>query len=327
MKSLHYLLGAAALCCAAVAQAQTKWDMPVSWPDNNFHTRNAVKFADTVRERTDGRVDITVHSGGALGLKGPESLRAVRDGIVPIAEMNLSQQSGDMPLLSLETMPFLVRTPAELKTLYSISRGTIETALENANQKLIYVVPWPSQMIFTQKPIAKLDDLKGLRIRTTDRNNSDMMQRFGMSPLAMPYSDLIPALATGNVQAVQTSAPTAVDFKFWEFMKNGLHTNHTWSSNMVTVNLDSWNKLSAADQKLILDIGKELEPSFWQASLDADTEAQKTVKSHGVTITEPTPELLAQMETATRSLWDAFIEKVPAAKEPLNKYLKAIGRQ
>src|SRR5690606_22916937 len=161
---------------------------------------NAKTFAQTVKERSNGRVDITVHSGGALGLKGPEVLRAVRDGIVPIAEMNLSQQSGDMPLLSLETMPFLVRTSDELKTLYSFSRPAIEKALLQANQKLIYVVPWPSQMIFTKNPVKQLDDLKGVRIRTTDRNNSDMMERLGMSPLAMPYSDLIPALATGHVQ-------------------------------------------------------------------------------------------------------------------------------
>lgn len=324
---LRSVFAISAVCTASFASAQVKWDLPVAWPINNFHTKNALAFAQTVKERTNGRVVITVHPGGSLGLKGPETLRAVRDGIVPIAEMFLSQQSGDMPFLSVETMPFLVRSPEELQTLYKIILPRIERMLAGYNQKMIYIAPWPSQMIFTAKPATKQDDLKGVKIRTTDRNNGEMMEALGMAPVAMPISDLMPALASGAVQGVQTSAPTAVDLKLWEFVKNALHTNHSWSSNMVTVNLEKFKALSPADQKIIEDVGRELQPKFWQNSIDADREGQKRIVEQGIKITPLSPEALAQMEKTTRPIWENFMKRVPAAREPINEYLKAVGRK
>lgn len=317
----------AGLCVASLASAQVKWDLPVAWPVNNFHTRNAVAFAQAVKERTAGRVLITVHPGGSLGLKGPETLRAVRDGIVPIAEMFLSQQSGDMPFLSIETMPFLVRSPDELRTLYRITMPRMERMLATYNQKLIYLAPWPSQMIFTRNPAGRQEDLKGVKIRTTDRNNAEMMEALGMAPVALPISDLMPALASGAVQGVQTSAPTAADLKLWEFVKNGLQTNHSWSSNMVTVNLDKWKALSAADQKIIEEVGREMQPKFWQASLDADREGLKVIAAQGVKIVPLSPAVLAQMEETTRPIWDSFMNRVPTARDVINEYLAAVGRK
>jgi TRAP-type C4-dicarboxylate transport system substrate-binding protein len=317
----------AGLCASSFAMSQVKWDLPIAWTVSNYHTQNAMAFANAVKERTQGRVVITVHPGGALGLKGPETLRAVRDGIVPIAEMFLSQQSGDLPFLSIESMPFLVRSPEELATLYKITMPRMERLLAGFNQKLIYIVPWPSQMIYTRNaPVLRQDDLKGLKIRTTDRNNADMMTALGMSPVALPVSDLVPALAAGTVQAIQTSAPLIMDLKLWEFVKFGLYTNHSWSSNMVTVNLDKWKQLSAADQKAIEDLGREMQPKFWQISINTDKEAQKVLAERGVKISPLSADALAQMEKTTRPLWNTFMDRVPAAREPMNEYLKAVGR-
>lgn len=317
----------AAFCVAPVASAQVKWDLPIAWPPSNYHTKNAIAFAEAVKERTNGRVVITVHPGGSLGLKGPETLRAVRDGIVPIAEMYLSQQSGEIPFLSIETMPFLVRSPDELRKLYSITMPRMERMLASYNQKMIYLVPWPSQMIFTKNPASRQEDLKGVKIRTTDRNNGQMMEALGMSAVAMPASDLIPALASGTVQGVQTSAPLAAELKLHEFVKYALQTNHSWSSNMVTVNLDKWKELSPADQKIIEEIGREMQPKFWQTSLDADREGQKIITEHGVKLTPLTPEVLAQMEKTTRPIWDTFMKRVPGTREAIEEYLKVVGRK
>lgn len=322
-RSLVSLVAGAMLAAgfAPATAAPTKWDLSIAWPAGNFHTINVITFADEIRKRTGGQVDVTVHPGGALGLKGPESLRAVRDGIVPIAEMNLSQQSGDMPLLSLETLPFLIRSQGELGEYYAVARPEIERQLARFKQKLLYIVPWPSQFLFTKGPVAKYDDLKGIKIRTTDRNNAETMERMGMSSVTMPYSDLIPAVGTGAVNAVQTSAPTAVDFKFWEFLGHGVHTNHTWSSNMVTVNIDKWNALPAEHRATIEAVAKELEPKFWKGSAQADIDAQKVIAEKGMKLVEPAAEMRASMESATRPIWDAFVTRVPQAKPILDQYL------
>ncbi len=324
---IRSIIAAAFMLVGSAASAQVKWDLPVAWPAGNFHTKNAVAFAEAVTQRTNGRVTITVHPGGSLGLKGPETLRAVRDGIVPIAEMFLAQQAGDLPFLSTETMPFLIRNPDELQTFYGIARPRMEQMLARFNQKMLYLVPWPSQMIFTREPATSVAALKGVKIRTTDRNNSEMMEALGMAPVTMPFSDLIPALAAGSVQGVQTSAPTAVDTKLWEFIKNALHTNHTWSSNMVTVNLDKWNAISAEDRTIIEAVAKELQPRFWDASKQADADGQKAIVAQGMRITTPDAALTAEMEKATRPIWDRFTARVAEAKPVIEQYLAAVGRK
>jgi TRAP-type C4-dicarboxylate transport system substrate-binding protein len=320
-------LAAAGILLGSAAAAQTKWDMSIAWPAGNFHTQNATAFAAAVKERTGGALNIVVHAGGSLGFKGPESLRAVRDGLVPIAEMNMAQQVGDAPFFGLETLPFLIQDYDELRKFHAVFKPKVEEILARHNQKLLYAVPWPSQMIYTKKPVTTVADFKGLKIRTTDKNSSDMSQQLGMSPVQMPFSDLIPALASGAVNAVATSAPTGVDAKFWEFLAHAYQTNHLWSSNMVTVNLAAWNKLPADQRKTIEDIAREMEPKFWDSAKAADTQGQKTLSEKGLKIEPVSKQLRTDMASATRKMWEDFVARVggPAA-ETLQAYLKAVGR-
>jgi TRAP-type C4-dicarboxylate transport system substrate-binding protein len=328
MRSIVLAAGLALAAGAfSAASAQTKWDFSIAWPPGNFHTQNAMALAAAVKERSRDAVNIVVHPGGSLGLKGPETLRAVRDGIVPIAEMGMSQQAGDAPFLALETLPFLIQDYAELRAFHQFFRPKVEEILARHNQKLIYVVPWPSQMIYTKKPVAAVADLKGLKIRTTDKNSSDMAQLLGMAPVQMPFSDLIPALASGAVNAVATSAPTGVDAKFWEFMTHAYQTNHLWSSNMATVNLAAWGKLAPEQRKLIEDTARELEPRFWSNAEAADTQGQKTLTERGLKIERVAKSMRDEMAATTKKMTEDFVARVGGpSKEVVEAYLKKVGR-
>ena len=59
------------------ALAETKWDLHLNYPAGNFHSKGAQRFADKVKEATNGELTIVLHPGAALGFKGPELLRAV----------------------------------------------------------------------------------------------------------------------------------------------------------------------------------------------------------------------------------------------------------
>ena len=90
------------------ARAATEWDIPLAWPDGNFHVENVRTFAKVVSQVTGGEVVINVHPGGSLGFKGPEMLNAVRDGLVPIGDVLLNQQVGERKILGLEAQPYLI---------------------------------------------------------------------------------------------------------------------------------------------------------------------------------------------------------------------------
>ena len=69
-------LGHRLLSFITPAMAATTWDLPLAWPDGNFHVENAKRFAEEVNKATGGEVTINIHPGGSLGFKGPEMLTA-----------------------------------------------------------------------------------------------------------------------------------------------------------------------------------------------------------------------------------------------------------
>ena len=191
--------GAIALGAASLAQAQTKLDLSTVWPDSNFHTANVKRYAEEVAKATGGQVQITVHAGGSLGFKGPEHLRAVRDGLVPMADVLNNQQIGDEPLFGLESLPFLIGNQDDMRALQKHTRPIYDQVAARNNQKILYIVPWPTQYLHMKAKADTLDGLKGIKVRVPDRNAADMLNAAGMAGILIPWGETIPALASGAV--------------------------------------------------------------------------------------------------------------------------------
>jgi TRAP-type transport system periplasmic protein len=319
------LAGAVALLPLA-ASAQVQWDVSIPWGASEFHTVNAMNFAKRVEEETGGAVKMTIHPGGALGIKVNESLRAVEDGAVPIAEYGLFQNVGELPILGIEALPFLINDYSELRKMHALVRPLWEKALADRNQKILYVVPWPSQNFFTKEPVATMADLSGVRFRVQDANTSNMITRLGAVPLQMNNPDIVPALATGKLDAVMTSGTTAASQKYWEFLKHVYNTNHLWASNGMVVNLDSWGELTAEQQATIERIAAEMEPQFWAISESEHGIRMKQLTENGMTVQAPTAELAASMREVTANMVDDYIVRAPEAADIIAKFKAEVGR-
>ena len=138
-------------------------------------------------------------AGGQLGFKGPEHLRAVRDGLVPLADVLNIQQVGDEPFMGVESIPFLAVSMDELKVLHKYVRPEYDKIAERNNQKILYIVPWPTQYLHLKVKVAGVDGLKNIKIRVPDKNAVDMLNAVGMAPVMIPWGETIPALASGAV--------------------------------------------------------------------------------------------------------------------------------
>ncbi len=104
MKRVGTMLAAALTGLAAQAYAADKWDMPMAYPDSNFHTENGKAFAQCVSEGTGGELEIVVHGGGSL-FKGNEIKRAVQTGQAPIGERLLSAHQNENALFGFDSIP------------------------------------------------------------------------------------------------------------------------------------------------------------------------------------------------------------------------------
>ena len=329
MKSVHRsVLSAAALAFATSAPAlAADWDMPLAWPDGNFHTKNARVFAEEVAKATDGRVTITVHAGGSLGFKGPEMLSVVRDGLAPIGDVYLSQQVGEEPILGIESIPYLVSSYDELRELHEFFRPVVEDVAARYNQKVLYMVPWPAPGIYTKAEATKLEDLSGVKIRTYNKTTTELFNNIGMTAVQLPWGEVVPSLAAGTIDGVTTSASSGVDGKFWEFLSYFYPTGHVWSSDAITVNLDAWNDLSDEDRATIEKLATDLEPQFWEVSRLEDAEKLKVLNDNGLQTGVVTEEMLNAMREATADQLASFLEATPDAKPTLDAFFEATGRK
>ncbi len=317
------LTGAA---CASTASAATNLDLATVWPDGNFHTQNAKRFAEEVGKVTGGEVKITVQAGGSLGFKGPEQLRAVRDGLVPIADILNIQQIGDEPMLGTESIPFLVGSDKELRILHKYLRPEYEAIAAKNRQKVLYMVPWPTQYLHLKVKADTLDGLKGVKIRVPDKNAQDMCAAVGMAPVLIPWGETIPALASGAVAGVSTSSVSGVDGKFWEFLKYFHATSHSWSSEIVTINNATWKKISPAHQKAIVELAHKLEPDFWATSLQADKDGTAKLIAGGMQRVEVPAPMMAELRKRTAQITLDFMSRVPESEKPIKAYLSEMKR-
>ena len=274
----------------SVASAQTKWDMPTPYPDGNFHTKNVALFAADVAKATNGSLTIAVHSAGSL-IKHPEIKRAVRQNTVPIGEMLESLSSNEAPVYGLDSVPFLATGYDASKKLYDAQKPYLEKQLASEGLMLLYSVPWPPQGLYAKREIKSVDDLKGLKFRTYNPTIGRIAALAGSIPTQIEVPDLPTAFATGRVDVMITSASTGVDTKAQDYLTHYMDTQAWLPRNIVIVNKEAFDKLTAEQKKAVTDAAKAAEARGWKMSKEEMEIKTKALKDAGIKVVEPTPQL------------------------------------
>jgi TRAP-type C4-dicarboxylate transport system substrate-binding protein len=304
------------------------WVVNSVWPPNNHHSIGLEEFAKKVKEATNGKVEMTVQTGGALGYKGPELLKVVRDGLVPVSDMLTSGIAGDEPIFGVVTLPFLIQSFEEGKILNDIARPYFDkVAEEKWGQKILYVAPWPAAGLWSKNEIKSVADMKGLKTRTYDKNGALVMEAVGGTPYPLPFSEVYSSLATGVIDSVLTSTPTAVDAKFWEVLKYYAPINVTMATDLVTVNLKEFNKLDKETQEVLIKLGKEMETEMWANVAKLDKEKEATCNENGIVTITPSKEFLNELSGITENIRAEWLKDAPPeAREIVEKFKQQVGR-
>jgi TRAP-type C4-dicarboxylate transport system substrate-binding protein len=291
---------------ATSASAQTKWDMPTPYPDGNFHTKNVALFAADVAKATNGSLTIAVHSAGSL-IKHAEIKRSVRQGTTPIGEMLESLASNEAAVYGVDSIPFLATGYEASKKLYDVQRPYLEKQLASEGLMLLYSVAWPPQGIYAKREIKSVEDLKGLKFRTYNAMIGRIAALVGAIPTQIEVPDLPTAFATGRVDVMITSASTGVDTKSQDYLTHYIDTQAWLPRNIVIVNKEAFDKLSAAEKKAVTDAAKVAEERGWKMSIEEMTIKTKALKDAGIIVLPPTPELkigFAKVGSAIATEWE-----------------------
>jgi TRAP-type C4-dicarboxylate transport system substrate-binding protein len=294
MRRLATCIVALGVAFSLPAAAQTKWDMPTAYPANNFHTENIQQFASDVDKATGGKLKITVHANASL-FKAPEIKRAVQGGQAQIGEILLVNFENEDPFYGLDGIPFLATSYGDSMKLYTASKKTLEGKFAMQGMKLLYTVAWPPQGIYTNRSLAGVADMKGLKWRAYSPATSKIAELVGAQPLTVQAAEVSQALATGVIDSYMSSGATGYDSKTYEHLKNFYDTQAWLPKNAIIVNQKAFDELDKASQAAVLKAAAEAELRGWKASELKNGWYLDQLKAKGMNIAKPSEQLTADL--------------------------------
>ncbi len=245
---------AGGLAMAASAATAEKWDMPMAYPNSNYHTQTGQMFADAVNVCTGGDLEIVVHGGGSL-FAGNDIKRAVRTGQAPIGERLLSAHQNENALFGFDSVPFVATSFEDSDKLWKAARPHIEKVLDDQGLVLLYATPWPPQGLYFKKPINGVGDMQGIKFRAYNSATARLAELAGMQPVQIEAAELARALATGIADSFVSSGSTGYDEKVWEYLSHFYDTQAWLPRNYVFANKSAFNGLSEHAQNCLRSSG------------------------------------------------------------------------
>jgi TRAP-type C4-dicarboxylate transport system substrate-binding protein len=292
---------------AAQAYAAEKWDMPMAYPDSNFHTENGKAFAACVADGTGGELEIIVHGGGSL-FKGNEIKRAVQTGQAPIGERLLSAHENENALFGFDSVPFLATGYEASERLWQAARPTIEAVLDEQNLVLLYAVPWPPQGIYAKKELNSAADLQGVKFRSYNSATARMAELMGAVPVQIEEAELSQALATGVADSFISSGATGYDRKVWEQVDHWYEVNAWLPRNSVFVNKDAWEDLDEATRNVLRDCAAKAGEAGTARSAELNEWYKEQLTANGMTVQPPGDQLRADLEAIGETMTAEWLD-------------------
>ena len=286
------LLAIGALLAAAMPASAEKWDLAAAYSPAIFHTKNLEQFAKDVGTATGGKIQITVHAGGALIKKNKDNRNAVRSGQIPIGEFLGAWFSNEDPLWAVDTLPFIASSYDAADKLWKASRPAIEAALAKQGLKLLFAVPWPPQALYSVKALASMDDLKGLKFRTYSPFTSRIAALAGAAGTEI-QPPLATAFQTGRVEAMITSSSFGAGNKAWDYLGFFYDTQAWLPKNFTIISKRAWDKLDQASKDALVKAAAAAETRGWKMSADSNDAAKKQLAANGMKVAAPSAGLAA----------------------------------
>jgi TRAP-type C4-dicarboxylate transport system substrate-binding protein len=310
MKLLAAVAGVFALTATA-ASAQTKWNLPSAYPNDNPHVENLNAFAKDVSDATGGKLTIAVHGGASL-FKGPEIKRAVATGQAQTGEILVSILENEDAIYGIDVVPFLATSFPEAMKLWKASRPLIEKKLAAQGMMVLFGVPWGPQGIYAKKDLNTIDDMKGLKWRAYNVGTARIGEMVGAQAVTVQAAELPQALATGVVNSFMSSGATGYDSKVWETLTHFYDTRAWIPKNVTFVNKAAFDALDKPTQEAFMKAAAAAEVRGWKVWENKTEWYHAEIAKKGMKVLKPSPALEAGFKKVGEQLTADWLKKAGA---------------
>lgn len=265
-------------------------------------------------EATGGRLTVEIYPSMQLGGE-KETLEQAQVGALAMTRVSVGVMGPIIDDLNVFNLPFVFR---DVDHMHKVIDGEIGDALlqkitDDPNAGLIglaWMDAGTRNIYNSQHPVAKMEDLAGLKIRTMGNPMFvDMANAMGANGVAMGYDQLINALQTGIVDGAENNYPSYATGQHYNYAPYYSTTGHLMIPEILAFSKKIWETLSADDQALIRKLAKEAQLEQRELWMAKEQESIKEMLANNVTITEISADEKKRFQDAMKPVWDKYGSK------------------
>lgn len=307
------------------AQSETvrfsTWHPPVSREVKTVWT----PMLEELKKRSDGKIGYTLYAGGALG-KGPEHFDIVAKGLSDMGYFTATWTPGRFPLTDVLSLAVWVDGK---DVAADIGNAVYERALKDEfkNVKVLELNGCIQSFIWTKKPVAKMADLQGMKLRSPGGHQTNYIKSLGAEPVFMPLSDVYMAIETGTVDGIVTCPPLILAFKLHEVAKYGTVLTFGCVSEGTVMNAAAWTKLPDAHKKIVDEVCTNPFKTTGGLTRTAYAQIMKDIETAGVKLIDlPKPEA-EQWYERFRDVTRKWVQELEGKGLPARKTLAIMNEE
>lgn len=297
------------------AQGGTQWAM-------------SEKFTQLFHEKTGGKHKISMFPNGQLGSE-QDTINDASMGTLDFSTLAVNNLTPFSPSVGVLTLPYVILglDDAVKLTHGEVGKELVENTIRDSG---VRIVAWAYSgfrvLTNSKKPVASLEDLKGLVIRVP--KNEIMIasyQAWGINPTPMAWSETFTALQQKVVDGQDNPFITVSAMKFYEVQKYITTLRYIFSLEPLVISESVFQSMKPELQKAVLEAGKEATLFSEQYLKDTETTIIKDLQDKGMEITAPANDEKEWIDAATSQVWPKYYKSI-GGKEKLDHVLKVIGR-
>jgi TRAP-type C4-dicarboxylate transport system substrate-binding protein len=251
-------LALAAVCAAFAASAADAAEFELKLahplPPVHFHFRDLVPdWAKRIETQSGGRIKITQYPSAQL-LKPQETYDGIRSGVADMGMVITGTTPGRFPVMSIIELPFMFRTAASgsRAMMHLYAQGGFDK--EFADTRVLYLHALDLSTLHTRnKPLRRLEDLKGLRIRFPSTAIKDLLTAYGANAVGIPVPQIYENVERGVVDGIGGGWDSMVSLRLADLLKHHLDMPVYTLAFCICMNKRKFESMPAELQKAIMD--------------------------------------------------------------------------
>ena len=303
------------------AFAEIKLTVAEIHPEDYPTTKGLFKFAELVKESSNGEIVVDVKFGGVLGKSEKEVVEQVQIGALDMARISISPMTEFVPALEAFGLPYMWKSQESMWKILKSDTGTkLLKAVEDYKfYGLCYYESGARSFYNSKHEVKTVADLKGMKIRVqSSQLMIDLVNTLGANATPMAFGEVYDAISKGVIDGAENNWPSYESTGHYEVAKFYTLDTHTMVPEILVASKMAFDKKLTPEQiELVMKAAKDTQDYVIEKWNERVASSKKIIMESGNTITVLTPEAQQGFMDAVKPLYEKYGAKHSAIIEEI----------